>query len=319
MTLDDTKSLREGVAADLATAEGELADLTERYLAEPERELVEVVDEGIDLSREIATREQAIRDLELEQSRYKPAHSRYRQLASEIEGLYDQIAEARLLERAQSVRFEEVPNEARERYRGQLAAKEREVDSLRKQLVYYDDKIQELRLDTERRAEDYRDLSELESAVTVARKDLVEKSEALQRKEQSLDIMLQARGRPFDIASPPTTVAVQPNAWIIVAFCLFAGLALGLALSMLAEYGRNSYRTVSDLAAVMTVPVLGAIGSIVTPAEARRAQLRRAIVGGSTAVIVGGVAWFTWVWYAAPEKLPVEVLKAIEDFRLMLM
>jgi hypothetical protein len=42
-------------------------------------------------------------------------------------------------------------------------------------------------------------------------------------------------------------------------------------------------------------------------------------VGASSAVILGGVSWLTWVWHAAPDKLPVEVLKAIEGFQRMLM
>jgi len=76
---------------------------------------------------------------------------------------------------------------------------------------------------------------------------------------------------------------------------------------------------VYDLASVTTVPVLGSIGTIITRAEARRGYVRKGLVGASSAVILGGVSWLTWVWHAAPDKLPVEVLKAIEGFQRMLM
>jgi hypothetical protein len=111
----------------------------------------------------------------------------------------------------------------------------------------------------------------------------------------------------------------EPNPWIIVVFSLFAGLALGMSLALVTEYGRNSYRSVSDVGGVMAVPVLGAINTIVTTAEARRAQLRRAFVGMSTAVILGGLAWFTWIWAYDQERLPTEILQAIDEFRRMLM
>ena len=98
-----------------------------------------------------------------------------------------------------------------------------------------------------------------------------------------------------------------------------AGLALGLSVAVVAEYARDCYRTASDLADVMAVPVLGSIGTIVTRIEARRRFVRRATVGLSTLVIVAGLGWMTWMWHATPERLPLTMLEAIESFRLMLM
>ena len=43
------------------------------------------------------------------------------------------------------------------------------------------------------------------------------------------------------------------------------------------------------------------------------------MVGLSSAVILGGLAWFTWIWADTPDKLPMGVRNAIEQFRLLLM
>ena len=110
-----------------------------------------------------------------------------------------------------------------------------------------------------------------------------------------------------------------PNPWMIGVGAAVVGIALGLLFAMAGEYARNCYRTVGDLASVMNVPVLGAIEAIVTRREQRRAQAQRALVGLSTAMIVGGVGWVTWMWSSAPERLPLEVQRAIERFRDVLM
>ena len=102
-------------------------------------------------------------------------------------------------------------------------------------------------------------------------------------------------------------------------FGLVAGLALGLGLAALSEFGTDSFRTLADLKEVMPVPVLGTINAIVTRSEIRATQARRSVVGFSTAVILGGVAWFTWTWASTPDRLPVEVLKAIDGIREKLM
>jgi hypothetical protein len=99
---------------------------------------------------------------------------------------------------------------------------------------------------------------------------------------------------------------------------IFLGLALGMGLAILSEYARSSYRTVADLATVMSVPVLGAIETIVTRKERRSLQLSRAMGGLSTALIVGSLGWVTYLWHSAPERLPLEVQDTIERLRSVL-
>jgi hypothetical protein len=68
----------------------------------------------------------------------------------------------------------------------------------------------------------------------------------------------------------------------------------------------------------MSVPVLGAIETIVTRRERRRLQLSHAVAGLSTAMIVGTIGWITYLWYHSPERLPLEVQDAIERLRTSL-
>jgi hypothetical protein len=93
------------------------------------------------------------------------------------------------------------------------------------------------------------------------------------------------------------------------------GLALGIGLASLAEFARSSYRSVGELASVMSVPVLGAIDTIVTRRERRRLQLSRALAGLSTAMIVGTIGWITWLWHSSPDRLPLQLQDAIEQLR----
>jgi hypothetical protein len=72
---------------------------------------------------------------------------------------------------------------------------------------------------------------------------------------------------------------------------------------------------VSELATVMNVPVLGAIDTIVTRRERRRVQVARAVGGLSTAMIVGTIAWVTYLWQSSPDRLPLELQDAIEELR----
>jgi cytochrome bd-type quinol oxidase subunit 2 len=96
---------------------------------------------------------------------------------------------------------------------------------------------------------------------------------------------------------------------------VIAGLALGIGTALLSELARSSYRSAADLAAVMSVPLLGAIETIVTRKERRRLQLAHASAALSTALIVGTLGWVTYLWYASPERLPLEVQDAIERLR----
>ena len=122
---------------------------------------------------------------------------------------------------------------------------------------------------------------------------------------------------PFSITqdvlepSEPT----EPNPWLIVAFALVAGLTLGLALALSAEYGRNCFRSVHDISRVLVVPVLGSINTIITRRELRLASARRILVGTSSILLIGSVVFVTWAWAKSPELLSTTVREKIELFR----
>jgi hypothetical protein len=148
-----------------------------------------------------------------------------------------------------------------------------------------------------------------------------QKSGDLNLKEQQLKVMQDAYGRPFDIAQEPeaSEKPTEPNPGLIVAVALFLGLGLGLGSAILAEFARNGFRSVHDLRNVMTVPVLGAVNSIVTRAESRRVRARRALVGLSSAVVVGSILWVTVTWSMDRDRLPLGLVEAIDGLRKMML
>ena len=153
------------------------------------------------------------------------------------------------------------------------------------------------------------------------RQDTYDQAYAQLRDTQFLLSQLEAYPNPYQIIRPPQVEGADtvPSALILVLMAAFGGLALGLMIAMAAEYAHNAYRTVADVAQVMAIPVLGTIDQIVTSVEARRVQARRTIVGLSSAVILGGLAWFTWVWAVSPNELPAQLREAIEQIRKFLM
>ena len=110
----------------------------------------------------------------------------------------------------------------------------------------------------------------------------------------------------------------EPNPWLIVAFSLVAGLGLGLALALSAEYGRNCFRSVHDIGRVMVAPVLGTIGAILTSRQRRLRSLQRALVATLSATVVCAVAFVTWAWARNPELLSAQLRARIEQVRELL-
>jgi uncharacterized protein involved in exopolysaccharide biosynthesis len=318
---DQQKSEREDVYANMLVAQRELGSLEERFDKEPEERREVKYEKPKSFASNIASIEQQKLAYRNEQRRLKPANSTYKKLESKIQELDDAMQEMLLLEREGTFNEEWVPNEKREALRKQRDDKKHMVTGLVARLESLDTSISDFERETSQRTEDYGLLIELAEERGRMEGELTAVKARLSEKDQALGIMDQAYGQPFEIARPPVAGRrpTEPNPMFIIAFSLFIGLALGFAIALLLEYGKNSYRTVYDLASVTTVPVLGSIGMIVTRAEARRGYVRKSLVGASSAVLLGGVSWLTWVWHAAPDKLPVEVLKAIEGFQRMLM
>ena len=107
----------------------------------------------------------------------------------------------------------------------------------------------------------------------------------------------------------------EPNPWLITAFALVAGLALGLSIALSSEYGRNCFRSVHDISRVMVAPVLGTIGGILTTRQRRLLRLRRALVGALSAFVIVGLSFVTWAWARNPELLSPQLRARIEHLR----
>ena len=171
-------------------------------------------------------------------------------------------------------------------------------------------------LETQSFSTQYKQLDDLRNQVSEAYARVNATRREYQDRDTSLQL-LDASQQSWSISSPPlpTSASTQPNPWLLSAVAVVAGLALGIGSALLAEFARSCYRSPADLASVMSVPVLGAIDSIVTQKERRRLQLAHATAGLSTAVIVGTIGWITYLWYSSPDRLPLELQDAIERLR----
>ena len=303
-----------------AAAETELEKHRVRIREVPEQMLQQVTEEVESNEEEIAAFEEEILQMRIAQSRITPSHSKYRQLQSRIELAEQAIDILRAESRSVSVSGEWVENPKWTWHQRQVEASEEKVAVVGAELLKLDEQIEEYERKTKARVEDFALILSLWEARTRAEELLTSTERELNDKRQSLKILTDAYDRPWEIVRDAAhdPKVREPSGVVVSVASLLIGLALGLTIALLAEYGRNSYRTVYDLTNAMGVPVLGAIAVIRTHSETRRANQRRAIVGVSSAVILGGLTWLTWVWHAAPDKLPTEVLRAIDSFRGLL-
>jgi uncharacterized membrane protein YadS len=128
-------------------------------------------------------------------------------------------------------------------------------------------------------------------------------------------------GDPFVITQEPVPPRrpSEPNPWLIIAFTLIAGIALGFGTAALLEFSKSSFRIASDVSRSMMVPVLGAIGLMTTEEQRRRAHVRRNIVGSVSGLFVLMMAWIAYGWTVEPRLLTSGMLEGIEGFRKLLM
>ena len=124
-------------------------------------------------------------------------------------------------------------------------------------------------------------------------------------------------GNPFQVTEEAELPLkpTEPNPWLIVAFSLIAGVAVGFGTAVLLEFSKSAFRNPGDISRTMVVPVLGVVNSIVTRAQERRRLIRKTAVGGLMVGVLGAVVLITYAWQMEPDRLPPGLMDAIEDFR----
>jgi len=314
--LDGARSELEDVEDDLRTARFEEEQLQRRFENEDDVVPEPLPPEKRGPPAQLAKLEAQLGEIEDILSDLLPANSRYKKLSREADQLREEIAQLSQIEEDPTQQSVFKPNPLKGQYELDLRKKEDEVGRLADRALALRTRIGELEQQTLGRTQQYQDLDDLVSKVVEARGRLAETNKQLEDRKKSL-LMLETSPRPWTIAQPPvpSSASVTPNPILLGAVGVFLGLALGVGLAILSEYARSCYRTVSDLATVMSVPVLGAIETIVTRRERRSLQLSRALGGISTALIVGSLGWITYLWHSSPERLPLEVQDAIERLR----
>jgi capsular polysaccharide biosynthesis protein len=315
-TLEKAKTDLEAVELDLRTADFELQQARERLTAEPAT-IPKPTEIAADSPAAKIEKLEALQDeLEEQLANLRPNNSTYRRLKPKLDEVQKELEELRALEPEATVSWKDEENPRHAEYELEVRLKQDKVGTLQDQRLALNARITELDQESKARTGHHKNLEDLRNQVAEARLLANETRREWQARDKSLQ-MLDSSPIPWRITQPPIPVSAstQPNPWLLSGVAVFGGLALGLGLAFVSEFARSSYRSVGELAGVMSVPVLGAIDTIVTRRERRRLQLARALAGLSTAMIVGTIGWITWLWYSSPERLPLDVQEAIERLR----
>jgi polysaccharide chain length determinant protein (PEP-CTERM system associated) len=105
-------------------------------------------------------------------------------------------------------------------------------------------------------------------------------------------------GEQFRILDPPRVPErpSSPDRPQLYGMGVIGGLALGLALLVLAEYRDHSVRTEADVVAVLALPVIAMVPKMKSSAERKRQRRKRVLLTASAAMsLVTGGAVLLWV------------------------
>ncbi|MCZ6599186.1 MAG: hypothetical protein O7B99_16220 [Planctomycetota bacterium] len=314
------KEERERLAAELAGERKRLEAMRAEYQQLDLEIPYEQVEEKVDLSQQIAERQLLIDGIRSKVSGYTPQHSQRRRAEIEIAKLEAGIEKAESLQRDAQKRTSWVPNPEREKLGQAVKTLEYELSALEAEHDQWRKEADTKQTEHQAQLVDWAELTKLDRAKEIASEAVGEAGGKLRTVQSQLNVLLHAEGDPYRITREPIAPPkpTEPNPMVIIVFSAIGGLAFGLLVAFLAEFGRSSYRNVQELTRVMGVPVLGVINAIVTHSEQRRQRVQRLLVGVSSSVILLGLAWFSWAWAYHPEQLPTGVVRVVEDFQLKL-
>ncbi len=315
--LQKNKDKLDELRQELVKAEDKVASL-ERQLAETPEKLSEAqLLAGSSNANELSSIESQIVDLNVELARYKPTHSSYKIVLDKLKQLELKRDALKKLATRSELASVSTPNPRYTELHQQL-----EAARLARDQVLHGKEALEKSITTDAQVVDqlfsvYGEIHARSENAELLRKQL--EAVTLKRDEKAnLARSLASRlNDPFSILQEVVEPlhATEPNPWLISAFALVAGLTLGLALALSAEYGRNCFRSVHDISRVMVAPVLGSIGSILTSRQRRLRALRRGMVGSLSALVIVALAFVTWAWARNPELLSPQLRARIEHLR----
>lgn len=315
--LNKNKDLLAQVQIDLGRSEVLVAHLEQQLADTPPKLSEEQLLEGVNTSAEMLAVEQQIVEKQEELSRYKPSHHRYSLIQKELDELGKKKEAIKKLATRTELASLSKPNPQYAELQQQLAAARYERDQRANTKTQLEKAIKDSSLNVERLYLVYNEIGLHSKRADLLSEQL--KAATLKRDEKAMQARALASrlNDPFsitqDVGEPrkPT----EPNPWLIVAFALVAGLALGLAIALSAEYGRNCFRGVHDISRVMVAPVLGNVGRILTSRQRRLRSLRRALVGTLCAGVVCVVVFVTWAWARNRDMLSPQLIARIEQLR----
>jgi capsular polysaccharide biosynthesis protein len=301
----------------LVEAEERVANLERQLTETPERLSEAQLLAGNSNTEELASIETQMVDLDAELRRFKPPASGYKKTLDKRKELeIKRDALKKLVTRSELTSVATV-NPRYTQLHTQLEAARLERDqnaSVKKHLeqsITEDQKTVDLLYDV------YDEIRARSESAALMRKQL--EAATLKRDDKAnLARMLASRlNDPFSVLAEVQEPGnpTEPNPWLITAFALVAGMALGLSIALSAEYGRNCFRSVHDISRVMVAPVLGTIGSILTTRQRRLRRLQRVLVGGLCAVVIVGLSFVTFAWARNPELLSPQLRARIEHLR----
>ncbi len=278
---DRLRAVREQIdgleRVDIASYEGEISRLAEMLTEEPEFivEETEVHDEGriADLRKAIRSAEAELTVLQIEQKR-TDAHPAVVAKRKILMDLRDELTRVRSEATTRKV---ETPNEM---YASLVKAKidtEADLARARRKLTFLRTTEAEL-LEEVRRAPDLRsERDRLAAAVAAAQETVNEQEAALSDAQAALDALHAERPLEFETLTPPTPPRnpAGPGTLMIAAIGLLLGAAVGAGLAYAADARDHSFRDPTRVAAVLGLPMLGAVGVIRTRTEERQLAAAR--------------------------------------------
>lgn len=309
---DQDRTVRELEAA-LARKE----QLEEQYLQEPEEIRLEESDAGPDVAQALQQIDREIIQMRSEQEPYRPPHSHYQRLEAEIAQKQREREKIQALQQQTVKRFRFVPNPRRLDLQQSIDQEALKIETLRAQRERNDRLIEARRAEFQERAEVMRELAAARDAVDRHREQFSDIDRLVNRQINFVRLIDGHEGNPFELVEPghPPSKPTSPNPVVLITVSALLGLGIGVGSALLAEYSKSCYRSVYDIARSMTVPVLGAVNTIVTRAEARRILLRKVVIVSSCLVLIGAILFVTLAWRDRPDLLGPELREIIDDIR----